>query len=235
MALDDSYTVSLLHMNGSDASTTFIDENSAISWAASGNAQIDTAQSVFGGASGVFDGTGDYISTTDRVDIWRLDNGSNSNKWTVDFRVRFNGDPGTGVAGFLQMRVDNNNYWSIDINNNTLRLLVRDGGGNIILISNSWNPATATWYHVAVVKDGTNGYMMFIDGTQIGTTSTAFSTVIPSLNGTVYIARFIATDGTSYYLNGWIDEMRVSRGVARWTADFTPPTAEYSAISNFFF
>ena len=77
MAVDDGYTVALLHMDGADTSTTFTDE-SGKTWTANGNAQIDTAQSVFGGASGLFDGTGDYLSASDHAD-WQLDGGSDSN------------------------------------------------------------------------------------------------------------------------------------------------------------
>src|SRR5689334_6463249 len=49
--VDDSYTKALLHFNGSDGSTTFTDE-SGKTWSVNGDAQIDTAQSEFGGASG---------------------------------------------------------------------------------------------------------------------------------------------------------------------------------------
>lgn len=52
MAVDDGYTVVLLHMNGTDASTTFTDE-SGKTWTAGGNAQIDTAQSKFGQVQGL--------------------------------------------------------------------------------------------------------------------------------------------------------------------------------------
>src|SRR5258708_4302625 len=59
---NDSFTKVLLPYNGADASTTFTDTNSggsAHTWRAAGNGQIDTADSKFGGASGLFDGTGD--------------------------------------------------------------------------------------------------------------------------------------------------------------------------------
>ena len=93
MSLDDSYTVALLHFNGADASTTFIDE-SGKTWTASGNAQIDTAQSKFGGASGLFDGTGDSITTPDHADF---DVGSGD--FTVDFWMRQNTAWTGGVLG----------------------------------------------------------------------------------------------------------------------------------------
>jgi len=224
-AVDDSYTMSLLHMNGADASTTFTDE-SGKPWTARGTAQIDTSQSVFGGASGLFDGNSDWIDTPDNND-WFLDDGSNSNSWTIDFRVMFNADPGTGVVGFIQQRVDNNNYWTINLNNNALFFTVHSGGTSIIDISNAWNPAASTWYHVAVVKNGTTGYSMFIGGSKIGTTQTDTDPT-NNLAGILYVGKFIGTTGTNYYLNGWLDELRISKGIARWTSNFTPPTAEYA-------
>lgn len=231
MAIDDIYTVSLLHMNGADTSTTFTDE-SGKTWTASGNAQIDTAESVFGGASGLFDGN-DYIYSGDSSD-WQLDGGSNSNEWTIDYRLRFDGDPGTATKGFITHKTDGSNFWSIYLTGNELRFYCNSGGSNIINIGNSWNPASATWYHVAVVKQGTTGYKMFIDGTQIGSTQTDTST-LPDFTGDIEIGRF-TLGASSYYHTGWIDELRISKGIARWVSNFTPPTAEYSppTASNFF-
>lgn len=231
MAVDDLYTKVLLHFDGADASTTFTDE-SGKTWTAQDNAQIDTAQSKFGGASGLFDGTGDYISTGDSAD-WRLDGGSNSNTWTIDFWVRFNGDPGTGTQGFVQQLQDSNNKWVIVLSNNALYFIHRTASTTTVSINNAWNPADATWYHVAVVKDGANGYMMFIDGTQIGTTQTD-TDVISDFSGSLYAGVYTNDAGTPQYFTGWLDELRISKGVARWTANFTPPSAEYTQANSFF-
>lgn len=220
----DSYTVALLHMNGSDGSTTFTDE-SGKTWTANGNAQIDTAQSKFGGASGLFDGTGDYLDTADHAD-WRLDGGSDSNEWTIDFWVRFNGDPGTGVQGFVQQFVNTSNFWSMHLDNNTVVFQLVDAGTITVSLSFAWNPATDTWYHVALVKQGVTGYKAFVDGTQIGSTQTDTSTM-PDFSGNLRVALYTNGAGSTFYLNGWMDELRISKGIARWTANFTPPTSEY--------
>lgn len=221
----DSYVVALLHMNGADASTTFTDE-AGKSYTASGNAQIDTAQSKFGGASGLFDGTGDLLSVADSAD-WQLDGGSNSNKWTIDFWVRFASDPSSAAQGYLSQYVDVDNFWGLQQTaTDNMQFTVRSGAANIVVINNAWNPAINTWYHVAVVKDGTNGYMMFVDGTQIGTTQTDVDT-IPNFAASLRVGRYTNTAGTNLDLNGWLDELRISKGVARWTANFTPPTGEY--------
>jgi hypothetical protein len=217
----DAYTVALLHMNGTDTSTTFTDATGK-SWTASGNAQIDTAQSKFGGASGLFDGTGDYISTADSS-AWQLDDGSNSNSWTIDFWVRFNGDPSAGAQGLVQQYADNDNWWSVFFSADVLYFQIRSAASSLLIVQNTWNPATATWYHVAIVKNGTSGYRMFIDGTQIGTTQID-SDPIPNIAGGLQIARHINLSGTNFYLNGWLDEFRISKGIARWKENFTPPT-----------
>jgi len=222
--LPDKYCVVMLHMDGLDGSTTFIDE-SGKTWTPVGNVQIDTAQSKFNGVSGLFDGTNDYITTADSVD-WRLDSGSNSNKWTVDFWVRFNGDPGTATQGFVSQWADVNNFWGIALAGNTLYFNVRSGAAQLIEIFPAWNPAGDTWYHVAVIKDGTNGYMMFINGTQIGVTTTD-TDPMPDIASVLYVGGYFNAVGASFYLNGWLDEFRISKGIARWTANFTPPTKPY--------
>jgi hypothetical protein len=220
----DSFTVALLHMNGTDTSTTFTDETGK-AWTANGNAQIDTAQSKFNGASGLFDGTGDYLSASDSDD-WLLDGGSNSNTWTVDFWIRFNGDPGAAQVGLIQQRVDNSNYWQLVYSADTLVFAIRAAGVNTVIISNAWNPADATWYHIAVVKNGTTGYMMFVGGSQIGTTQTD-TDPMSNIAGTLRIGIHTTSAGVDEALNGWLDEFRISKGIARWTANFTPPTGEY--------
>lgn len=223
MAVDDAYTVSLLHMNGTDGSTAFTDE-SGKSWTANGNAQIDTAQFKFGGASGLFDGSGDYLSSPDSDDFY-----FNTN-FTIDFQVRFQSLSASQYL-FSQL-VDGNNgmhfYWFQP----TARLYFHfmDAGVDTVIANNAWSPSTNTWYHVAVVRTG-NDYKMFIDGAQIGTTVTDNSSI------TNYAAPFIVGGGNlgGLPVNGWVDEFRISKGIARWTSNFTPPTAEYAPTAGNFF
>jgi hypothetical protein len=219
MAIDDAFTVALLHMD-----TTFTDE-SGKTWTANGNAQIDTAQSKFGGASGLFDGTGDYVSSADHAD-WILDGGSDANQWTIDFWVRFASDPGTGIIGFWQQVQDTSNFFGFRLDNNNLNFRVRSGGSDVVDISNAFDPASGTWYHLAIVKQGTTGYKIFVDGTQVGTTQTDVST-LPNLTGEFRIGIFTNQTPVDYYLNGWMEEVRISKGIARWTGNFTPPTSAY--------
>lgn len=215
MAGIDSYTKLLLHCNGSDASTTFTDsEITPKTMTANGNAQIDTAQSKFGGASGLFDGTGDTVTTGDNAD-WDFGTGA----FTIDFWVRFN-----SVAQARLLEIGNKGTIGIGIMYETppsgIHLVIN---GTTITFS-TWTPSANTWYHVAVVRSGSSLYV-FIDGTQLGSTETNSADISGSTEG------FICggwNSITTQNLNGWLDEVRVSKGIARWTGNFTPETAEYS-------
>lgn len=229
---NDASTVSMLHLDGADASTTFTDEASAgtHTWAACGTAQIDTAQQKFGTGSALFDGNSDYIQTPYSADF-----NFGGNPFTWDFWVRFNSLPtlGTIVMAFLG--------YSDDANANRLQMYIYNGSGTYYLYmvcktntataaqyNVAWTPSLNTWYHLAMVRNGTNLYM-FINGTsQTLTVNTACGTnnFDPSVQLPFTIGR--QDLGATYYLDGWIDEVRISKGIARWTASFTPPTEPYS-------
>ena len=82
-----------------------------------------------------------------------------------------------------------------------------------------------TWYHIAVVRE--NGTAkLYINGVHEGTAN-SFSTPSNSLNvviGSMYSAE---GDNHNWGLNGYIDEIRISKGIARWTSNFTPPDQPY--------
>ena len=218
MAIDDAYSVVLLHFDGTDASTTFTDE-SGKTWTATGNAQIDTAQSVFGGASGLFDGN-DYISTGDSDDFYLPAD------FTIDFRVRFNSTANSQYFYSQETTFPNNLGIKYDAVNNGLRYFIY--GASISLdVVKAWTPNKNTWYHIAWVRNG-NNYLSFVDGTQLGTTNTNTNTV-PNIPASALIA---IQQGGAEGLNGWLDELRISKGIARWTTNFTPPTSAYSPVTG---
>jgi hypothetical protein len=90
----------------------------------------------------------------------------------------------------------------------------------------SWTatPASPQWNHYAIVRSGSNFYG-FVNGQLYDSSSWAGSVV--AFGATVYIGRDYTLSGPHYY--GHIDELRVSKGIARWTSDFTPPTQAYGA------
>lgn len=225
MAVDDGYTKVLLHLNGTDGSTTITDE-SGKSWSAAGNAQIDTAQSVFGGASCVFDGSGDYLTTPDHAGFTM-----GTNDFTIDFWVRFNALPASGqVSCFFSQIASNWRAFYLWNNANTHTLVFRSYESGVYVIDlqrAGGNFGINTWYHIALVRNG-NDFYVFRDGAQYGSTYTDSDAL-----GDIAASPIIGAYGTTtYYLNGWIDEFRYSLGVARWTTNFTPPTAEYAPAAG---
>jgi len=192
-----------------------------------GDAQIDTAQSKFGGASGLFDGTGDYLSVPDSDD-WYFGTGD----FTIDFWVRFNALPSVSYRSSIYSQwQDANNLFLADLLNNagtyqwTMKLV--SGGSSLFEFQyNAVSLATNTWYHGAYVRSGTTFYV-FQNGNLITTGTSAAS--IPDFSATVQIGRLYTYD--VHALNGWLDEFRISKGVARWTSNFTPPTSAYTTNS----
>lgn len=213
-----SNVVALLHMDGTDGSTTFIDERGH-TFTANGNAQIDTAQSKFGGASGLFDGSGDYISTPDSAD-WDFGTGD----FTVEFWVRFNALPVNSVVTMVSTYLSNTGWevqYRTDVGEgNRLTFGVGDARNNF-----SWSPSTNTWYHIAVARAGTN-LRAFIDGAQIGSTLTNSDNLTNTAQ--LWIGA-LNSGGAIQGFNGWLDELRITKGVARYTANFTPPAAPFPA------
>lgn len=215
---NDAYTKLLLHMNGSDASTTFADSSaSAHTVGVVGNAQIDTAQSRFGGASGFFDGSGDYLT---------LDGSSDFAFGTGDFTVDFWWRTPASVAdhAFFDCRPASTNgaYPLIAYENSGSKFLYYV---NTAVQISGGSASPNTWYHLAVSRAG-GTTRLFVNGTQIGS---SYADSTNYLNGGAG-RPVIGTLGylTSLYnLGGWIDEMRVSKGIARWTGSFTPPTEAY--------
>jgi hypothetical protein len=217
MAGIDSYTKLMLHMNGADGSTTFTDE-SGKTWTAAGDAQRDTAAKKFGTASGLFDGTGDYISTPDHDD-WNLGSGN----FTIDLWVFLNSVSGVQIP--VGQRYDSNNRWNLYFSfpSQGLGFYWKPTESYLFQGSSSgWE--INTWYHVAVVRNG-NEFKLYRDGIAIAAQTLAGS--IPDIAGALYIGG--TADGM---FNGHIDEVRLSKGIARWTENFTPPSEEYSALET---
>lgn len=239
-------TVLLLHFDGSDASTTFTDSSSfSRTVTPAGNAQIDTAQSVFGGASGLFDGTGDNLSIPTSTDF---DLGTGA--WTMEFRVRHSAisanvnqvyidrwDNGS-TAPFLALRAFQFYYvYSSGLGHGIFRFNYRtpSGGGSLISFNMpaATQLATSTWYAVALVCDGagvSNGLRCYLDGTQVGSSNTTDATGYQVVTQTLWIASTRFGGGQQQNVFGHIDELRITTGAALYTgASYTVATSAFTS------
>ena len=207
----------LLHCNGSNGSTSFVDSSSnGHTVTAAGNAQISTAQSKFGGASALFDGVGDYLTIASHADFAM---GSGDFTWEAQVYV-------TGGSDYRQIfstRASNGSSSSAG------SLAINPSGGltwytSGFIVNYTTSIGTNQWVHVAVSRTGTT-LRVFADGVQVGSATN-------SDNLTAQVFSVGANNDGSEPFTGYIDEVRVTKGVGRYTGAFTPPTAEFPEFSS---
>jgi len=202
-------------MDGAGGGTTFTD-SSRFNRTVTPVGSVKTAAGAgkFGTASAVFDGNADYL-TVPSIAI-------GTGAFTVDFWVfvttagRTNcvfsyGGSNTGFAIYTNHSNNLYNY-----------VMLFDGAVRM----SSAPLASGAWHHIALVGNGgvagSRNLKLYVDGTQSGSTYT----VDYNWTKTIWIG---ANESAAIEcLLGYIDEVRVSIGVQRWTANFTPPTAPYS-------
>jgi len=221
--VNDANTVLLIHADGTDASTFFEDDNGARSQKgiqAIGNAQVDTAQSKFGGASALFDGTGDYLSVSPSSDFQF----TSTSSWTIECWVRTTAvNNQAHIIGYYNTSSPFQGY-GFRVNDVNSCLSFWDGSAWRQF--NSSSLAVNTWYHAAVVSDG-GSCKLYLNGTQQTTTFTATSSI--NYNASNFIVGARLDGGASF--TGHIDELRISN-TARYTAGFTPSTTPFQNDDN---
>jgi len=216
---NDIYTKLLIHGEEVVTSNEFIESSLGGKTVTVINAVQSTEQYKFGTKSWYFDGTGDYLSLADSAD-WDFGTGN----WTIDFWVRL---------AATQTKVIYSQVGVADAGNNQIKVYLdsTDGVyftclvGGLAQLSTLQSAGKAittnAWTHIAIVRNGTN-WQIYKGGTSIKSiTETA---TMPDFDSVFYIGCY---NGASDYLNGWIDGFRISKGVARWTSDFTPPALPY--------
>ena len=181
-----------------------------------GNAQVDTSTVKFGTGSMKFDGTGDYLLVPDKSDLQLGTGPFTIEAWIYPNSTTSKGivAKGTGGAG--------GSGWLLWINASDQLAVVYDATSTF---SSSGTISTGVWTHVALVREGTgtNETKLYINGVNDGT-----GTISSDFNQTVVLQ--IGTDrnnNASAQWNGFIDDLRITKGVARYTTAFTPPTKEF--------
>ena len=211
----DEYTKLMLHMDGADDGTSFIDSSLSPYTVTRVNALTKTGIKKFGTASGYFDGSGDYLSIPDSDD-WNF----GASDMTIDFWVNFSDI--TGQKFLFNQRADGTHAHELSLNSGSLKWAAYNGG-TVFDFSRSVTLSTGTWYHIAAVRNG-NVLRLYLDGQQQGADQ-AFTGTMPDLGAAFDIGRW---SGDGIYLNGYIDELRISKGIARWTSNFTPENGPYT-------
>ncbi len=210
-------TTLLLPFDGANGATTTSDlSNSNHTVTLNGSAAISTSQSKFGGSSILLDGNSDYITVTSSD----LNLGGVS--FTIEFWVYFNDIDSGNIACFYS-----------DYGGASAGVIIHKSAGNNIAayltgdgqdITGTTTLAIDQWYHIAL-SGSVGSYKLFLNGTQEGSTFTGSPT-----NGTSTknIGNFYwSTTGQARFLDGYIDDFRITKGIARYTSNFTPPTTSH--------
>jgi len=213
----------LIGFEGVDGSTSFVDESSAARTVTpSGNAQIDTAQFKYGAASGLFDGTGDFLTVPHSTDF------SVVVPFTIECFIRLNASPASssrfGIVAKAASTFANGAMLAIrreTDTSQTVRLQATAGlapsGSSII---GTTVLSTGTWYHAAMSYDGTV-LRLFLNGVEEGSATVA---IVENTADDLLIGRWPGSTARDF--NGWIDEVRFSRKCL-YQANFTPPAASF--------
>ncbi len=223
MALDPHFdkVALLLHFDGADSSTTFTDSSPRPKTVtAIGNAKISTAQGLFGGASGYFDGSGDALSIAHAADL-NLASGD----WTIEFWFYLAGNF-EGAYIIDKDGVADASYPSYGITVGSSGLSLHLGSGNGVSGLQSFTGTTVVsanaWHHAALGRAGSTIYG-FLDGVQ----QFASTQTVAMVDGGKKINIGARYDGSSLAMCGYLKYLRTTKGVARYTADFTPPTEPF--------
>ncbi|MDP4024466.1 hypothetical protein Q8W71_17715 [Methylobacterium sp. NEAU 140] len=211
----DTYAVSLLHLNGFNNGTTFTDV-AGKTYTATGAPVISTAQFKFGTASLALDGNS-HLTSNVSSDFALTQNGA----WTVDFQYR---PSDIGTLRTILDFTNGNGAQGLHIFQNGAALSVTNG----IASGQSYpNVFTAnTWTEVEVVNNGSGGVYVFANGVLLGNAAAQdYGT-----SNQMTIGYF--PNGGLAKAAGWIDEVRVSKGIARHTASYPASTAEFSYGSS---
>ena len=199
---NDEYTKLLLH-----GDSLFTDSSSSAHVFTNSGTTIDTTNKKFGAGSLYFSGA--YIQATASTD-WDL-----GSLFTVDFWIR-----PTALGSYQKVisTQQSGAYYEFMITNSNYIASENSAGGGIKQGTTAL--AINTWYHVAITFDGTN-IKIWLNGALDATH--AYTNAFATSNG----LRIGQNGQGGESFSGQIDELRISKGIVRWTAAFTPPTEAY--------
>ena len=178
-----------------------------------GDVQISTSVKKFGTGSVKFDGTGDYLDVSGTSDL-----NFGTGDFTIEFWLNLN-SKGSTLQAITDPRSADSDVVPLIWIRPDGRVYYYTNGANQIEGTTVLN--TGQWYHVALVKNG-NTTTLYLDGTSEGSVIDTLTYTQPT---TFRIGQRYT--GTAYNLDGYLDDFRITKGVARYTSNFTAPTSAH--------
>jgi hypothetical protein len=178
-----------------------------------GDTKVSTAVAKFGSSSMYFDGTGDWLTFVDSP-ATRFEAGD----FTVEGWVYLST---TGTAKYVAAKGTSTTGWALGVNSSNQIVFNYTSS----TLTGSTALSSGQWYHIAVVRNGTatGNVKIYLSGTADATSGGAIN---DNFNQTSI--GYVGADRTgTNAMNGYLDDLRITKGYARYTANFTPPTAPF--------
>ena len=182
-----------------------------------GDAQASTTITKWSPTSMKFDGTGDY-AVTPASPL----NAFLTGDFTCEFWVYFNALATNQTVMGTASGFQTGGYQWIQLASNTLTFRMEITSGAINVATGALS--TGQWYHIAATRSGTT-VRVFVNGVLANSTTTGGS-ISDSTGNKVIVGNTVELQATRFF-NGYLQDVRVTRGYARYTANFTPPTAAF--------
>jgi hypothetical protein len=187
----------------------------ALTVTANGDASINTTTKKYGSGSAYFDGDGDYLSIAASA---ALELGAGD--WTVEFWfMRLSGTPAYELS-FSSWHNTGSAFW-FGVENGEINVSLNDNALNFDGQNSSGATNLDQWYHYACTRES-DTVRLFLDGALVH--SATFTASVDALGGDVEIGGFNYDGGGVTSMFGYLDDVRVVKGLAVYTANFTPPT-----------
>jgi hypothetical protein len=182
-----------------------------------GNAQISTTQSKYGGSSMYFDGTGDQIISPNNPNYFLI-----SGNFTIECWVNLSGSAGS-IANYSNGQSTNSNFsWEIyQLSASTIYFSIFEGNTQYLASSTAFS--LNVWNHIAAVRNG-NTLTVYVNGVAGSTTVSVANVGGNNPNGATL--KLSGYNNLAGMITGYIDDFRITKGVARYTTNFTPPTSQ---------
>ena len=217
----DEYTKLLIHSDTNDGSINFTDASTgAHNLLVTGNTHHSAAQQKFGATSIYFDGDGDLLQATGTLSDWAF----GTEDFTVDwweYRTNAVTDCATCSTNFTSGTYRGLLAGNADSSGNLVVYMSSNGTTWDIASGKSLGTASLNeWVHLAVVRQGTTFYLF-----KNGILTDTWESSLALHDDAEYFT--LGANQSGYYFQGYIDEFRISKGIARWTSNFTPPNSPY--------
>ena len=172
-----------------------------------------------------FDGSGDYLTVPYAADTFSFGTGD----FTIEAYVNMSAVQYTAIISSTSTSINATNHWLLGFSNTANMMSFKiDGSGNSSITSD-FSGYYSKWTHVAVSRES-GTIRLFFDGIEKASATDTSSLTGDSGNAVKIGQRY--TNQDAYSINGFISNIRILKGTALYTTDFTPPTRELTNVSS---